>query len=254
MSAKQRRDLIFLGLSGIFITNALLAELIGGKLFQMGPYTLPLLGTITPTFSLGVLPWPIVFLSTDLINEYFGKEGVRRLTLMTVALVIYAFIILFLGMGITAASFSPVKDEAYNNVFGQSMWIIVGSVIAFVVSQFVDVFVFWLLRARSGGRHLWLRATGSTAVSQLIDTFVIMGIAFYLPSALEWVPEDRRITFAEYISTSGGNYSYKLMIAVALTPLIYAAHGMIDRFLGPSEAHGLIESAATAELGPNHRA
>jgi len=229
MSAKQRRDLIFLGLSGIFITNALLAELIGGKLFQVGP----------ATFSLGVLPWPVVFLTTDLINEYFGREGVRRLTLMTVALVIYAFVVLFLGMAIPAASFSPVTDASFTNVFGQSMWIIVGSVIAFVTSQYVDVGVFWLLRANTGGKHLWLRSTGSTAISQLIDTFVIMGIAFYLPG---------KLNFHEYLTTSVSGYSFKLMIAVGLTPLIYAGHGLIDKFLGPNESHHLIDQAAHASL------
>lgn len=248
MSAKQKRDFIFLCLSGVFITNALLGELIGGKLFQMGPYELPLMGSIMPTFSLGVLPWPVVFLTTDLINEYFGKSGVRRLTLITVALVIYAFVILFLGMQIDAAPFSPVKDSSFENVFGQSMWIIVGSVIAFTLSQYVDVFVFWLVRAVTGGKLLWLRATGSTAVSQLIDTFVIMGIAFYLPSAFELVPEDRRINFAQYLATSSGNYGYKLMIALAMTPVIYACHGIIDRFLGQYESELLIKSAANESL------
>lgn len=229
MSAKQRRELIFLGLSGIFITNAIIAEVIGGKLFQVG----------TATFSLGVLPWPVVFITTDLINEYFGKDGVKRLTFMTVALVIYTFIVLFAGMEIKGASFSPVSDEAFRNVFGQSMWIIVGSVIAFIVSQFVDVAVFWLLRANTGGKHLWLRSTGSTAVSQLVDTFVIIGIAFYLPG---------KLTFAEYISTSGGNYMYKLLIAVGLTPIIYAAHSAIDKFLGSEESHHLIDQAVSASL------
>jgi len=248
MSAKQKRDLIFLALTGIFITNALLAELIGGKLFQIGPFWLPLFGEVSPTFSLGVLVWPVVFLTTDLVNEYFGTSGVRKLTFMTVALVIYAFVVLFAGMEIPAASFSPVKDSSYINVFGQSMWIIVGSVIAFTVSQFIDVTVFWLVRANTGGRLLWLRATGSTAVSQLVDTFVIMGIAFYLPSVMELVPEDQRINSSQYFALSGGNYAYKLLIAVALTPLIYLGHGLINRFLGEDESHHLIDQAAQDSL------
>lgn len=238
MSAKQKRELIFLVLSGIFITNALLAEVIGGKLFQLGP----------AVFSLGVLPWPIVFLTTDLINEYFGKEGVRRLTLFTAALIVYAFIILFIGMAIPGVSFSPVKDEAFSNVFGQSMWIIVASLIAFLTSQGVDVFVFWMVRDRTGGAMLWLRSTGSTVISQLIDTFVIMGVAFYLPSILELVPVERRITFDQYLLTSSSNYGYKVLIAIALTPLIYAGHGIIDRILGRGESHHLIDQAAHDSL------
>lgn len=229
MSAKQNRDLIFLGLSGIFITNALLGELMGGKLFQLG----------SATFSLGVIPWPVVFITTDLINEYFGKDGVRRLTFITVGLVIYAFVLLYAGINIPAASFSPVTDAAFANVFGQSLWIIIGSVIAFVISQFVDVGIFWLLRAVTGGKHLWLRSTGSTAISQLVDTFVVMGIAFYLPG---------KLSFAEYLSISSGNYGYKLAIAIGLTPVIYLVHGAIDKFLGSEQSHHLIDAAAHASL------
>lgn len=225
----NRRELVFLILAGIFVTNAIIAEIIGGKLFQWGPFTM----------SLGVLPWPVVFLATDLVNEYFGKQGVKKLTLLTVALVIYAFIILFLGIAIPAASFSPVGDDAFQTVFGQSLWIIVGSLVAFLVSQFVDVFVFWLVRAQTKGKLLWLRATGSTAVSQLIDTFVVAGIAFYLPG---------RLSLSEYIITSSSNYSYKLGIAIALTPLIYLGHNIIDKFLGEQEAESLINKAAEKSL------
>lgn len=226
----QRRDLLFLLLAGIFVTNAILGELIGGKLIQWGAYTL----------SLGVLPWPVVFITTDLVNEYFGTRGVRRLTFITVGLIVYAFVILFLGMQIPAVDFSPVKDEAFTNVFGQSLWIIVGSIIAFITSQLVDVAVFWIFRNRTGGKHLWLRATGSTALSQLIDTFVIMGIAFYLPG---------KISFDQYVNTSLFNYTYKLMVAIGLTPIIYLSHGLIDRFLGQAESHRLIDEAARASSG-----
>jgi uncharacterized integral membrane protein (TIGR00697 family) len=119
-------------------------------------------------------------------------------------------------------------------VFGQSLWIIVGSVVAFTISQLLDVFVFWFFRDRTKGRHLWLRATGSTAFSQLVDTFVILGIAFYLPG---------KIGGGDYIKLSMTNYTYKLGIAVALTPVIYAAHSAIDRYLGRHQAHELIEEA-----------
>ena len=237
-SAQSRRELVLVALSGIFITNAILAELIGGKLIQAGPFTM----------SLGVLPWPIVFLTTDLINEYFGKEGVRRLTLFTVALILYAFAILFLGIEIPAVGFSPVKDEAFANVFGQSLWIIFGSAIVFLPSKLVAVLVFWFSRAKTAGKLLWLRATGSTAISQLIDTFVIMGVAFYLPSVFELVPEAQRITFDQYVATSASNYTYKLAIAVALTPLIYLGHSVIDKFLGAKESEHLIDKAAQDSL------
>lgn len=234
MTTKRKREFVYLILSGIFITNAVLAELIGGKLIRVGP----------AVFSLGVTIWPVVFVTTDLINEYFGRNGVKNLSLFTAALVAYVFLVLFIGMTIPAVNFSPVKDDAFANVFGQSMWIIVGSLIAFLISQLVDVLVFWAVRERTQGKWLWARATGSTAVSQLVDTFIIMGVAFYLPSVLKLVPPDRRITFDEYLLTSTSNYSYKLAIAVAMTPAIYLGHGLIDRVLGRHESEHLMNEAA----------
>jgi uncharacterized integral membrane protein (TIGR00697 family) len=136
-------------------------------------------------------------------------------------------------MGIPAASVSPVKDPAFQEVFGQSLWIIVGSVTAFLVSQLTDVFVFWLFRDATRGKMLWLRATGSTAVSQLIDTFIVLGIAFWLPG---------KIQTSDFLNLAFTNYTYKFAIAICLTPLIYAAHAAIDRFLG-QEAVDLMNAA-----------
>ncbi len=221
----RRRDALFLVLAGVFVTNAILAELIGGKLIQVGPFVM----------SIGVIPWPVVFVTTDLVNEYYGKLAVRRLTLLTVAMILYAFVVVFAGMAVPAAGVSPVADTHFRSVFGQSLWIIAGSVVAFAASQLVDVLVFWMFRHRTGGRMLWLRATGSTAVSQLIDTFVILGIAFWLPG---------KLGLADFLRLTTANYAYKFLIAVAVTPLLYLFHHVIDRYLGPEEADSLIEEAA----------
>lgn len=224
MNLHSRKDLVYLILAGLFVSNAVLGEVLGGKLFQVGPYVM----------SLGVIPWPIVFISTDLINEYFGKPGVKRLTFLTVALILYAFLVIFVALWIPAAKISPVQDREFNIVFGQSLWIIIGSITAFIVSQLTDVFVFWLFRDRTGHKHLWLRATGSTAVSQLIDTWIVLGIAFWLPG---------KISTADFLNLSFTNYTYKFLIAIGLTPLIYIAHNAIDRYLGRRESQHLIEEA-----------
>jgi uncharacterized integral membrane protein (TIGR00697 family) len=227
MPATSRRDLVYLALAGFFVTNAILGEVTGGKLFTMGPFTL----------SIGVIPWPVVFIATDLINEYFGRDGVRRLTLMTIGLIVYAFAVLYLAIQVPAAFFSPVTDAQFGAVFGQSLWIIVGSVTAFALSQLVDVAVFWLVRHKTGGRFLWMRATGSTVASQFIDSLVVIGIAFWLPGKVET---------AEFLNVALSNYSYKFLIAICMTPFIYMAHSAIDRFLGREEASQLIEQAAKA--------
>ena len=134
---KTRRELLFVVLSGLFITNAVVAELIGGKLISIGPFVM----------SIGILPWPIVFLTTDLINDYFGEKGVKKLSFITAGLIAYAFVILLLAMNVPAATgISPVSDIQFKAVFGQSMWIIVGSIVAFMVSQLIDVSVFWYFK------------------------------------------------------------------------------------------------------------
>jgi uncharacterized integral membrane protein (TIGR00697 family) len=234
VNLNTRKDLVYLILAGFFVCNAVFGELVGGKLFQVGPAIL----------SLGAIPWPVVFITTDLINEYFGKQGVRRLTFITVGLIIYTFILLSIFISVPAAANSPVKDEAFRAVFGQSLWIIIGSVTAFCIGQLVDVLVFWFLRERTGGRHLWLRATGSTVVSQVFDTLLVGGIAFYLPG---------KLPLLDFLRLSVASYSYKLVIALGLTPIIYAAHASIDRYLG-SQAKTLITEAAIESEGPGGEA
>jgi len=210
---KTRKEIVFILLAGIFITNAIVAEMIGGKLIQIGPYVM----------SIGILPWPIVFLTTDLINEYFGENGVRKLSFITAGLIVYAFIILLMAINIDAATgISPVNNEQFRAVFGQSMWIIIGSIIAFLVSQLMDVTIFTYFKKRTGDRKIWLRTTGSTIISQFIDSFIVLGIAFWLPG---------KIDFETYISSALTGYSFKLVIAILLTPLIYFGHHAIRKFL-----------------------
>ncbi len=213
MDFNKRKDLVFIILAGFFITNAIVAELIGGKLIQF-------FGLFTQ--SIGIILWPVVFILTDLINEHYGKQGVRKLTYITVGLITYTFILISIALNINAVPFSPVSDEQFRVVFGQSQWIIIGSIIAFFVSQLVDVYVFWLFRNKTGKNMIWLRATGSTIVSQLVDTFIVQYVAFVLPG--KW-------TMDEFIHNASWGYSFKLLIAVCLIPLIYVGHFLINKYL-----------------------
>jgi hypothetical protein len=197
-------------LTGIFLTHALLGELVGGKLFRLGPWLL----------SVGVLPWPVVFVTTDLVNEYYGPRAVRRLTLLAIALIVYAFGVLWLCMLPAAATESAVDDASFLRVFGQSQWIIVGSVVAFAVSQWVDAVVFVRLRAWLGGRHVEVRAVLSTIVSQVVDTLTVNAVAFGLSGKLGWT---------EVLTVSAGNYVWKFLVALGTAPVIGVAH----RFVGP---------------------
>jgi queuosine precursor transporter len=235
MQLQSRKDVVYLVLAAFFISNAVLAELIGVKLILL-PVNIPGFGQ--PAASIGVIPWPVVLIATDIMNEYFGKEGVKRITLITAAMIAYCFVIIYFSMQVPAASFSPVNDSVFSQVFGQSLWIIVGSLTAFIISQIVDVAVFWFFRERTKGRMLWLRSTGSTVVSQLFDSIIVVGIAFWLPG---------KVSTSDFLNVAFTNYSYKLVIAIGMTPLIYVVHNMIDKFLG-HEAEKMIEASAKKSL------
>ena len=213
MDFKNRKDTVFLVLAGFFITNALIAELIGGKLIQF-------FGLFTQ--SIGIILWPFVFILTDLINEHFGNDGVKKLTNITVGLISFAFIILTIAIKIPATPFSPINNEVFKTVFGQSQWIIIGSIVAFFISQLVDVYVFVILKKITGNKFIWLRATGSTLVSQLVDTFIVQYIAFVLPA--KW-------TLDEFITNASWGYLFKLIIAISLIPIIYLGHYLIGKYL-----------------------
>ena len=230
MDFSKRKDIVFLVLAGFFITNAIVAELIGGKLIQFFGFF---------TQSLGIILWPFVFVLTDLINEHYGKSGVRKLTYITVALIAYMYLLITIGIKIPAISGSPVSDASFATVFGQSQWIILGSITAFLVSQLVDVYVFWMFRHRTGSSMIWLRATGSTVVSQLLDTFIVQYIAFVIPGT--W-------TYSQLFTNAGWGYLFKLIIAVMLIPLIYLGHAIINYYLHRDKHdHGPIPTNSTSK-------
>lgn len=238
-----KKTKLFLVLCSIFLANALLAEIIGVKIFSaeallgLPGAQIPILPGFTLDFNLtaGVIIWPIVFISTDIINEYFGKEGVKRISVITVCLIIYMFVVIGVITKLPPAAFwlevnskdaagnAFNIDFAFNSIFRQGGGIIIGSVVAFLISQFLDASVFDWLRKLTGSKKIWLRATGSTLVSQLIDSFVVLFIAFYAFG--NW-------SIPQVISVAIINYIYKFTVAIVLTPLLYIAHFFIDQYLG----------------------
>jgi uncharacterized integral membrane protein (TIGR00697 family) len=254
-SLEQKKNRLFLILCGIFITNALLAEMIGVKIFSFektvgtDPANLSILGfTMDFNLTAGVIIWPVVFLTTDLINEYFGKPGVKRISYLTAGLIAYVFAVVFLTIRLSPADFwhylknadgSTVDmNTAFNKIFGQSQRIIIGSLTAFILGQLVDVFVFQKLKRITGSKMLWLRATGSTLISQLIDSFVVLFIAFYGTF-------ETRLIVAIGIT----NYIYKFIAAIVLTPLIYFGHSVIDNYLGKEHAEKISDEATQQSKG-----
>lgn len=258
---KHKPTRLFLILGGFFITNALIAEVMGVKLFSLektlgiNPLQLNLLGHVF-SFNLtaGVLLWPVVFIMTDIINEYYGVRGVRFLSLLTIGLISYSFIMFQGAIHLTPADFwvgnyanqnVPDADKAYRAIFGQGSWIIIGSLIAFLVGQLLDVFIFHRIKKVTGEKNIWLRATGSTIVSQFVDSFVVLFIAFYIGPRVS-ANQGQPWTLGVVMSICIGNYIYKFCVAVLLTPIIYLVHGWIERYLGHEQAAAM-KQAAMAE-------
>ncbi|MEQ1506061.1 MAG: queuosine precursor transporter [Myxococcota bacterium] len=238
--AGDRAVRLWVVLAATMITSAVVAELVSVKLFQVPFYAW--LGIDTPfTLTCGSLLWPLVFLTTDTINEFFGRKAVRFVTWVTMAMIGWTFLVAGASIQIPAASFSPVPDDVFRKVFGQSTWIIAGSMMAFLLSQLVDVTVFHAIRRALKGRHIWARATGSTLVSQLIDSFVVIYIGFYGPTLLG---SQNGVSFGQAGNISLSSFAYKVGIAIALTPLIYVAHAGVHWWLGDALAHKLAEEAA----------
>lgn len=259
-TAEQKGQRLFLFLCGLFLTNALIAEIIGTKIFSvetlMGwqPAQIPLGGQFLDfNMTAGVLNWPIVFITSDLINEYFGKRGVKRISYLTAGFIVYMFGTIYLATDLPPAQFwldlnandsvgnTFNINEAFSRIFRQGLGIMVGSIIAFLLGQLLDVSIFTWLRRKTGSKHIWLRATGSTMFSQLVDSFVVIGVAFYIFG--NW-------SLTQVFSVASVNYIYKGAIAILSTPLLYLAHYAIDRYLGKEHAEKLVNEAATTVFTP----
>ena len=249
---EDRATCLFIGLAAFFCANAVLAEFIGVKIFAleatlgMAPLHWDLFGHQgTLDFTAGTVIWPIVFIMTDTVNEYFGKRGVRLISWLAAGLVAYGFLFAYIAIHLAPAGWwtaaaqaqgVPNYQAAYVAIFGQGMWIIVGSLVAFLVGQLIDVRVFHRIRRQTGERHAWLRATGSTAVSQLVDSFVVLYIAFVIG------PQHWPTT--QFLAIGTLNYLYKMLAAIALIPLLYLARAAIHRYLGQARADELRTLAA----------
>lgn len=249
---------LFLLLAGFFIANTLVAEFVGVKIFSFEetlgfePLALSIFGVDGLGFNLtaGVVLWPVVFIMTDVINEYFGIRSVRLLSYLAVGLVLYAFAMVYFAIGLSPnewwqfesgkLSADPARhvddmNLAFNSVMGQGLGIIVGSMVAFLIGQIIDVAVFHRIKKITGESKVWLRATGSTLVSQFIDSYVVLIIAFYIWS--DW-------DLSRVLAIGTVNLMYKFVMAIFLTPLIYLAHNIIDKYLGKDLADKMKEEAA----------
>jgi uncharacterized integral membrane protein (TIGR00697 family) len=248
---------LFVVLACFLIADALIAEFVGVKIFAMektlgvAPWNWHLFGQQgSLSFTAGVLLWPVVFVMTDIVNEYFGPRGVRFISWLAVGLISYAFLAAYLAISLAPADWwvtvnagqgVPDMQAAFAGIFGQGMWTIGGSLTAFLVGQLIDVSVFHAIRRVTGEKWVWMRATGSTLVSQLIDSFVVLYIAFVL-GPQHW-------PIGLFLAVGTVNYCYKALMAVVMTPVIYLTRRAIRVYLGAQAAQAL-ELAAARSVAP----
>lgn len=257
-----RANILFIFLGAFFIANAIIAEFIGVKIFSLeasfglAPLNVNLWGeTLSLNLTAGVLLWPVVFVMTDIINEYYGQKGVRLLSYIAAGLILYGFAVIRWAISLEPADFwvtshlfvyegaelNQVKGEvsnfntAYSLVFGQGTWIIVGSLCAFLIGQLIDVLVFQRIKKITGEGMLWLRATGSTLISQFFDSFIVLFIAFYFGA--DW-------PLSLVLAVGVLNYAYKFIVAILMTPLLYSIHHLIDHFYLGLETARLLRQQA----------
>jgi uncharacterized PurR-regulated membrane protein YhhQ (DUF165 family) len=267
--ADQRREVLLLSLAGLFIGFFIAADLLGAKLFSftlfgLGPQHLGLGPATRFVATAGLLAFPLTFILTDVINEFFGKRTVRRLTFIAVGVSLLLQVVVHIAIAVPTVQMGPLPPDlaratggdpsrdsqvahaSYAFAFGSSLAVVLGSLCAFLVSQLIDVQVFSRLRRLTGGRHIWLRAQGSTVISQLIDTVIVIYLAFvvfpWMSGGTPWPAFSGLGEFSAF-SVVVTNYLYKFVIAVAITPLLYIAHLAVDAWFGREVASRLADEA-----------
>lgn len=244
-----RSQVLLITLCSLFVGFFVTAELLGAKLwefsFGFGPRDIGLGEGAKFVATAGILAFPLTFILTDIINEYFGLRMVRLFTIAAIVVNLALQPVVQAAIRVPAVSFTEgvsaaEVQSAYSLALGQTWAIVVASLFAFALGQMLDARVFTWLRHKTGGKMLWLRAQGSTVVSQLVDSFVVIFLAFViLPAALGMSHMSAR-TAAEISLT---NYVYKFFIAVGITPVLYGVHALVERYLGEAETQALIHAA-----------
>lgn len=234
---------LLLLLCGLFTGFYVTGDLIGAKLFSftvfgLAPRDLGLGTGDVFIMTAGTLAFPLTFLLTDIVNEYYGRSVVRALTIVAITVLLVLQPVVVATVAVPTVSFNPAvsaeqMEASVRNVLAPAWAIVVGSIAAFALGQWLDVLLFARLRRLTGSRALWLRAQASTFGSQLVDSFVVIFVAFVLiPAALGQDPWP--LGNATQVSTT--NYVVKVGIAIASTPLLYLVHLGVVAWLGRSEA------------------
>jgi queuosine precursor transporter len=205
----DRKQRTFIFLTALFVAALVTGDFIGGKFFVLGGFQ----------FSCGIIPFPLTFVLTDVVNEFYGKHGARRLTYAGLGAALFVWAVINLALALPTSPDSPIPDAVFRGAFGTSARLYIASLTAYTIGQMLDITIFGALRRATGHRLIWLRATGSTVLSQMIDSFMVSFVFLVGTKPMDFIA-----------GNAVNNYLGKLAMAVLLTPLIYLGHAVFTRW------------------------
>lgn len=229
---------LYVWLACFFCSCLIIADIVGIKLFRIPlGVALPLPGLDSPIEAIvhtcGMLTFPVTFILTDLINDYYGKKGARRITWMGLAMASFVFVVINIAehMPYLDAPYN-VRKESFDAVFSSAKIMYVASLIAYTVGQLSDIFLFGVIKKLTRGRYIWLRATGSTLISQFIDSVIVSVMAWHVLRHI--FPEEGSPPMAlqDAVKTGLTGYVLKFFLAIGVTPVIYIGHMLIRKYIG----------------------
>ena len=193
-------------LAGIFIASLVSSNLIFQKFFTWTPF-----GLYTFEISVGILPYPITFLVTDLISEFYGRKKADQVVIAGLVSSLFVMGIIFVADLVNSTSWSPVQNETFHTVFGLYGPAVFASMTAYLTAQFIDIRIFHFWKRITKGKALWLRNNGSTIISQLVDTAAVLFLLCVI-GVIEW---------SRFTSLLENGFLFKVIIAILDTPIIY---------------------------------
>lgn len=202
---------IYFLLGGLFITSLVVSNLIFQKFFYWYPFDVEIFGSKLFEISVGILPYPITFLITDLISEIYGKKRANDVVVVGIFASIFSLLIIYVADAVPATSWSYVKNETFRTVFGNSMIAVFSSMLTYLFAQFVDIQIYHFWKNLTKGKHLWLRNNFSTWFSQFVDTFTILFLLCSL-GIIDW---------ANFQGLLLSGFLFKVIIAILDTPFLY---------------------------------
>jgi uncharacterized integral membrane protein (TIGR00697 family) len=202
---------IYLLLGALFITSLVVSNLIFQKFFYWYPFNIEIFGSNLFEISVGILPYPITFLITDLISEIYGKKRANDVVVAGIFASLFSLLIVYVANIVPATSWSPVKDDMFSTVFGNTALAVFASMMAYLFAQFIDIKIYHFWKQLTKGKHLWLRNNFSTFLSQFVDTFTVL-ILLCSFNIIAW---------DKFSGLLIAGFLFKVLIAACDTPFLY---------------------------------